>query len=69
MTTETAYRNHRITHEGHVWRIDAKAWHPTGNRPGLFRVYRIHGDITNQKVLREALQLEADTLGLKLALS
>jgi hypothetical protein len=65
---ETRYQNHRIEHEGTVWRIDGKVWPPSGNRPGLFKVYRVHGDITSPHLV-PALQLFADTLGLQAALS
>jgi hypothetical protein len=65
---ETYLRNHRIEHEGASWRIDGKVWPPKGNRPGLFKVYRVHGDITSPHLV-PGLQLFADTLGLQAVLA
>ena len=61
---ETMQIGKRIEHEGHVWQIDAKAFYRE-NGAGELRVYRVHGDVTTPK-LHEALQLEADVIGLKL---
>lgn len=64
MIKESQLKHYRIEHEGHVWHIDAKIWPSSGNRKGLLRVYRVHGDIITPDLM-PALQLFADTLGLR----
>lgn len=61
MIKETVLRNHRIEHEGVVWRIDAKVWPASGNRKGLMKVYRIHGDVTKMSLFKEAVELFVST--------
>lgn len=62
MVKESTLKNHRIEHEGKVWHIDGKIWPPSGNRRGLLKVYRIHGDVTDMKLFREAVELFTSTL-------
>jgi hypothetical protein len=52
--------HHRVEHEGIVWNIDAK-FDPATN---TLKVYRVHGDVTQTKLLKEALEILTNELGL-----
>ena len=51
-------KHYRVEYEGHVWHLDAKVWPSRGNRKGRLKVYRIHGDINQVSLLKEALENE-----------
>jgi hypothetical protein len=53
--------SYRIDYDGHVWTIEAKV------EVGLFRVYRIDGDLS-APTLYDALLMEAYFKGLRLAI-
>jgi len=48
-----SYNHQRIEHEGQVWHIDAK-YDPATK---VLKVYRIDGDITNQSLVNDAIDL------------
>ena len=56
------YANARVEHEGHVWHIDGKS----DPDMKILKVYRVHGDVSNPNLLREALQSFADDAALSL---
>lgn len=57
------YNHERIEHEGNVWHIDAKLDPATGK----LNVYRVHGDVTNEAGLNEAIASFANTELLRIA--
>lgn len=54
-------KNYLLEHEGYKWRIDAKV-DPARH---VLKVYRIEGSMANPRLLTDALQLLADSYGLK----
>ena len=61
--TRLSFNYQRIEHEGNVWHIDAKL-DPTTNK---LKVYRVYGDITNQTLVNEAINLWLQSQLLKVA--
>lgn len=62
-------RDFKLQHEGRTWIVEIAVWRQVLDPgKGELRVYRIEGDVTNRALLNEALQAEADTRGLAIAL-
>lgn len=62
-------RDYKLSHEGKTWTVEIAVWRQVLDPGrGELRVYRIEGDVTNQALLNEALQAEADNRGLALTL-
>jgi|LakMenE01Jun11ns_1017448.scaffolds.fasta_scaffold9930028_9 hypothetical protein len=57
-------REFNLSHEGLRWIVDLAEWRDETSKRGELRAYRIDGDITTP-LLREALELEAQTRGLQ----
>ena len=53
-------KDYRIEHEGIVWTIDGK-WDRATKQ---LKVYRVHGDVTQPELLKEALEILTNELGL-----
>jgi hypothetical protein len=63
MTTKdkrVSLNHHRIEHEGEVWNIDGKFDPATKT----LKVYRVHGDVTKVALLKDALEILTNELGL-----
>ena len=58
-------KDHVVEHEGKRWTIRAKA----DPRTKTLKVYDVYGDVSDLKLLREALQSFADSLALELYLT
>lgn len=58
-------KNYILEYEGKKWKLDVAIWMSSDNSYGELRVYKIEGDVTTP-LLQEALELEAQTLGLTL---
>ena len=61
-------KNFRLVYEGINWTVDLAEWFDKKTGKGELRAYRIDGDITTP-LLQEALQLEAESRGLKMLIN